>query len=68
LSRLKYYRDHHFGAYNILAAGIMKLEDYLDETNTVPAYILAIGKFFIFLIPNTNMHPSSQPIYEVRLV
>jgi hypothetical protein len=44
LAKLKEYRDNNFRVYDILECGITKLEDYLDETNKVSAYILAIGE------------------------
>jgi hypothetical protein len=44
IAKLQEYGDKHSRVNGIVQAGIMKLNDYLAETNIVPAYVLAISK------------------------
>jgi hypothetical protein len=51
LVKLQEYRDGNetgVELYDIMNAGMEKLEEYKQETTTVPAYILSMCKFFIF--------------------
>jgi hypothetical protein len=44
IAKLQEYGDKHNRVDGIIRAGVMKLNDYLEETNIVPAYVLAISE------------------------
>jgi hypothetical protein len=44
IAKLQEYRDKHDRVAGIITAGITKLNDYLEETEIVPAYVLAISE------------------------
>jgi hypothetical protein len=39
----KYQREHDLDVYGMIQAGIQKLEEYQQETDTAPAYTLSIS-------------------------
>ncbi len=45
----RFQREQGIEFYNILEDGIEKLEEYMQDTDNVPAYTLAICKYLLFL-------------------
>ena len=46
----KYQREQGIELFDILEDGIEKLEEYKQETDNVPAYILSICEYLLLLI------------------
>ena len=43
MGQLEAYKDNHFAVDDIIDPAIWKLQGYVDDTHSVPAYILATG-------------------------
>lgn len=59
IKTLEKFQEDNISAFQIVTAGIDKLEEYQNATADSPAYILAICKFYLFLITLINNYYSA---------
>jgi len=71
LTKLKEYQrndDYDYDFFGVLQSGINKLEEYEQEIEGIPAYMLAICKLFVLVKAFSNVFSSVESRTEVTVV